>query len=65
MIQSRLQILMVSLATLFGRARDDETRDANPVMGTLRMYELNEISVLGLRPRAPPVNGHVEEMDGI
>lgn len=47
-VEGRLEILVVSFAALFGRARADELCDSDPVEGPLGVDELDKISVLSL-----------------
>ena len=57
-VQRRLQVLVVTLAALLGRARLNELRDAHPVVGALTVDKIKEALVFGLRPRAPSVFNH-------
>lgn len=64
MIQSWLQVLMVSLPALLGSPCGQETGDPDPVQRTLCLNELHQVLVLLLGPRPPSVAvGHDEILD--
>jgi hypothetical protein len=53
MIQRRLQVLVIPLATLFRRSVLHVLRDANPVVRALAVHELEESSIFVRQPRTP------------
>jgi hypothetical protein len=52
-VECGLQVLMEALPALFGRPSSNQVRNANPVVRTMGLNELEETSVLNSRPRAP------------
>jgi hypothetical protein len=51
MIQRRLQVLVIPLATLFRRSVLHVLRDANPVVRALAVHKLEESSIFLRQPR--------------
>lgn len=58
MVEVRLEVLVVSLATLLGRTRLDGARDANPIGSAILIDEGQEQIVFLLRPGAAFVLRH-------
>lgn len=57
-IQRRLEVLVVTLPALFGRACSDGMRDPDPVGSPVLLNQSNKIHVLGLRPRPTAMVDH-------
>jgi hypothetical protein len=60
MVEVGLQVLMISLTALLGRASAHHARDTDPVVGTLRVDKAHEDVILLLGPRTSLVCRHFE-----
>jgi len=53
-----------TFAALLWRSRVDELRDADPVVGTLALHQLEQVGVFALRPRSAAVLGGMHCVGG-
>jgi hypothetical protein len=58
MVEVRLEVLVETLATLLGRASANGRRNADPVVGTVKVDQVKQVLVLGGGPGSSLVLRH-------